>query len=194
MFLGRNYSELLASNTTREGSKMWRKHTKSSKIDRTGSIWLSLGRYLHRIHPTGSGEPLGCLPGPKTPPKSKNPGFGGLGVRGEASPLFPLFALKGCGQKFNNPMQRLHVGYVWVQSRAGAGPPVDLHTQILRRTRSQCPKWCHGDPFDGKRGSLGIPWGSGPSQHPLRAVGRRAVRGNSDPTAPGVYLPPPLKG
>ena len=43
----------------------------------------------------------------KRPQKSKNPGFGGLGVRGEASPLFPLFALKGCGQKFNNPMQRL---------------------------------------------------------------------------------------
>ena len=43
----------------------------------------------------------------KRPQKSPNPGFGGLGVRGEASPLFPLFALKGCGQKFNNPMQRL---------------------------------------------------------------------------------------
>ena len=39
--------------------------------------------------------------------KSTNIDLGGSGVRGEASPLFPLFALKGYGQYFNNPMQRL---------------------------------------------------------------------------------------
>ena len=47
-------------------------------------------------------------PGPQNPSKNqKITGFRGLGAQGVRAPLFPLLALKGCGQKFNNPMQRL---------------------------------------------------------------------------------------
>ena len=48
---------------------------------RTGSIWLGLGRYLRRIHPMGSGMPLGCLLDPQNHPKSNQQfsGFRGSG-------------------------------------------------------------------------------------------------------------------
>ena len=79
-------------------------HQKWTESGPYGSVWAdtcaeSIPRALGSLW--DASRPL------KRPQKSKNPGFGGLGVRGEASPLFPLFALKGCGQKFNNPMQRL---------------------------------------------------------------------------------------
>ena len=44
---------------------------------------------------------------PKPSQKSKNHRFSGFRGSGGVGPLFPLLALKGCGQKFNNPMQRL---------------------------------------------------------------------------------------
>ena len=44
---------------------------------------------MRRIAPTGSGEPLGCLPDPKTHQNPKIQGFRGSG--GQA-PLFPLFS------------------------------------------------------------------------------------------------------
>ena len=53
----------------------------------------------------------GMPPGPPNrPTKIKNPGFSGFRGLGGQGPLFPLLALKGCGQKVNNPMQRLQ-GY-----------------------------------------------------------------------------------
>ena len=60
---------------------MWKTHTHT--IPRTWSIWLGLGRELLTITPTGSVEPLGCLPDPQPPQKiTKITGFRGLGVQG----------------------------------------------------------------------------------------------------------------
>ena len=70
----------------------------SRKLTRTGSIWLGLGRYLHRIDPAGSGMPLGCLLDPQPHKKFKNPRFPEFRGSGGQGHLFPLFALKGCGQ------------------------------------------------------------------------------------------------
>ena len=40
---------------------------KSWKWIRNRSIWLRSGSYSYRMDPTGSGKPLGCLPGLETP-------------------------------------------------------------------------------------------------------------------------------
>ena len=52
---------------------------KTSKIVRNGSPCLRLARYSHHIDPTGSREPLGCLPGPET---AKNVPLGPLRALG----------------------------------------------------------------------------------------------------------------
>ena len=59
-------SEFLASNTARQGLEMCGNTRNHQQMPRARSIWLGLGRYLPRIHPTGSGMPPGC-PGPQNP-------------------------------------------------------------------------------------------------------------------------------
>ena len=104
MFLGRNYSELLASNTAREGLKMCGNtythniEQKPEKIHETGpyaSVWrdtraVSILRALRS--PWDASRPL------KPPKNQKNVGFRGLGARGEIPTYYPLFAFKGCVQ------------------------------------------------------------------------------------------------
>ena len=56
-------------------------------MTRTGTIWLGLGLYLHRIDPMGSGKPLGCLPDPKSARGGKKHWLSGF--RGSGLPIPP---------------------------------------------------------------------------------------------------------
>ena len=49
--------------------------------------------------------------------------------------------------------------------------------EFCGRARSEGSKWWHGDPFGCKKVGFGVPWGSRPSQHTLRAGGGRAGGG-----------------
>ena len=102
MFLGRNYSELFASNTAREGLEMCGKHTilieKQQKIHETGpyaSVWRDT-RVVSILRALRSPWDASRLLKPLK--NQKNVGFRGLGARGEIPTYYPLFAFKGCVQ------------------------------------------------------------------------------------------------
>ena len=102
MFLGRNYSEFLASNTARKGIEMWGKtqhiDKQQQKNHETGpraSVWgdSRAGSILRALRSLwDASRPLKPLKNPK------NVGFRGLGARGEIATHYPLFAFKGSVQ------------------------------------------------------------------------------------------------
>ena len=107
------------------------------------------GPIIAHNHSHGLCGASGTPPEPPNPPKIKK----NRRLSGGQGPLFTLLALKGWGQKFNNPMQRLH-------SRDMHG-----HTVETCMATQQRPAWQHRPgpgPGTKDKGPMHVSHGQGP--------------------------------